>query len=143
MAPAPPQPAPFGNPCGMGMGMGMAPAPPQPAPFGNPCGMGMGMGMAPAPPQPAPFGNPCGMGMGAGMAPAPWGNPATPWGNPCGMGVAPPVVVVEERGPQRCFKCEGKGFCHDSSMDHDKGPDERCFFCKSCDACGGRGAITR
>jgi len=44
-------------------------------------------------------------------------------------------------GAQRCFKCEGKGFCHNSAMDHDKGPDERCFFCKDCDGCHGRGAI--
>merc|ERR1719343_739874 len=48
---------------------------------------------------------------------------------PCGGGV------------QACFKCEGKGFCHTSAMDHDKGPNERCFFCQSCDGCGGRGAI--
>merc|ERR1712039_369137 len=44
-------------------------------------------------------------------------------------------------GCQRCFKCEGRGFCHDSSMTHDKAPHERCFFCKSCDGCGGSGAI--
>eukprot|EP00746_Dinoflagellata_sp_MGD_P007869 gnl/MRDRNA2_/MRDRNA2_115660_c0_seq1.p1 gnl/MRDRNA2_/MRDRNA2_115660_c0~~gnl/MRDRNA2_/MRDRNA2_115660_c0_seq1.p1 ORF type:complete len:276 (-),score=54.20 gnl/MRDRNA2_/MRDRNA2_115660_c0_seq1:232-981(-) len=43
---------------------------------------------------------------------------------------------------KRCFKCEGKGFCHDSSMDHDKPWHERCFFCKDCNACGGSGHLT-
>jgi len=45
------------------------------------------------------------------------------------------------RGPQRCFKCDGNGFCHVGSISHDKGPGERCFFCKDCDSCGGSGAL--
>merc|ERR1712185_361233 len=44
-------------------------------------------------------------------------------------------------GLQACFKCEGKGFCHTSIMDHDKNPHERCFFCTDCDGCRGSGAI--
>merc|ERR1719356_38472 len=45
-------------------------------------------------------------------------------------------------GAQACFKCEGRGFCHMSAMDHDKSPCERCFFCKDCDGCGGCGHIS-
>merc|ERR1711953_832898 len=44
-------------------------------------------------------------------------------------------------GHQRCFKCGGKGFCHESSMTHDKGPREKCFFCGTCNACNGTGAL--
>eukprot|EP00439_Symbiodinium_sp_Y106_P026680 s1628_g3.t1 len=44
-------------------------------------------------------------------------------------------------GRQECFKCEGKGFFHDSSMNHDAGPNSRCFFCKDCSGCKGRGHI--
>merc|ERR1740117_252063 len=44
-------------------------------------------------------------------------------------------------GQQRCFKCDGKGFCHDSSMHHDKGPEEKCFFCSKCNGCLGSGHI--
>eukprot|EP00930_Biecheleria_cincta_P055499 TRINITY_DN4181_c0_g1_i1.p1 TRINITY_DN4181_c0_g1~~TRINITY_DN4181_c0_g1_i1.p1 ORF type:complete len:606 (+),score=73.73 TRINITY_DN4181_c0_g1_i1:55-1872(+) len=44
-------------------------------------------------------------------------------------------------GPQRCFKCEGRGFSHDSTMEHDKPWDQRCFFCKDCIGCHGRGQI--
>lgn len=43
---------------------------------------------------------------------------------------------------KRCFKCEGRGFCHDSNMDHDKPWDQKCFFCKKCDGCGGSGHLT-
>lgn len=50
-------------------------------------------------------------------------------------------VVTASCGKQACFKCEGRGFAHDSSMDHDKPHGERCFFCKDCDSCGGSGAI--
>lgn len=53
----------------------------------------------------------------------------------------PAMPVAVNLGPQPCFKCEGKGFCHDSTMDHDKPPNERCFFCKECSGCGGSGAI--
>jgi len=65
-----------------------------------------------------------GMGMGMGM----------------NMG-GPAVIQTSTSGLQPCFKCHGKGYCHDSDMDHDKGPDEKCFFCKDCDGCGGSGAI--
>jgi len=44
-------------------------------------------------------------------------------------------------GQQACFKCQGKGFMHTSSMNHDKGPHEKCFFCETCDGCGGSGRI--
>lgn len=52
------------------------------------------------------------------------------------------VVAVHRSGPRACFKCDGKGFCHDSSMNHDKEENERCFFCSDCNGCGGCGAIT-
>ena len=38
-----------------------------------------------------------------------------------------------------CYKCEGRGFRHNSSMNHNERPDKRCFFCEDCDACRGRG----
>jgi len=57
-----------------------------------------------------------------------------------GMGMAP-VAVQTSQALQPCFKCSGNGYCHNSSMPHDKGPNEKCFFCKSCDACAGSGAI--
>jgi hypothetical protein len=60
-----------------------------------------------------------------------------------GTAVCAPVVMTPVvAGPQRCFKCEGKGFSHDSNMTHDKGPNERCFFCKNCSGCGGSGMIS-
>merc|ERR1712003_548109 len=51
------------------------------------------------------------------------------------------TIAVHHSGPRPCFKCEGKGFCHDSSMNHDKEENERCFFCSDCSGCGGCGAI--
>lgn len=51
------------------------------------------------------------------------------------------AVVTQTQGLQPCFKCDGKGWCHNSNMPHDKGPSEKCFFCKSCDTCSGSGAI--
>jgi len=66
------------------------------------------------------------MGMGGGMQAGMMGGATT---------------VETTSGPQPCFKCKGNGFCHESSMDHDKGPNEKCFFCKDCDGCGGSGAI--
>jgi hypothetical protein len=50
-------------------------------------------------------------------------------------------MVVQTQGLQPCFKCEGRGWCHDCDMPHDKDQDEKCFFCTDCNACGGRGAI--
>ena len=38
-----------------------------------------------------------------------------------------------------CYKCEGRGFRHNSTMNHNERPDKRCFFCEDCDACRGRG----
>merc|ERR1711871_1805737 len=86
---------------------------------------GMGGGM--------PVGAPA-MGMPGMGAPA---MAVSPYGVP---GMAAPAVAVN-LGPQRCFKCEGKGFFHDSSMPHDKPDYEKCFFCKPCSACHGGGAI--
>ena len=40
-----------------------------------------------------------------------------------------------------CCKCEGRGFRHNSTMNHDERPDKRCFFCEDCDACRGRGSM--
>merc|ERR1719491_1965335 len=57
-------------------------------------------------------------------------------------GMAQQMLAGHGDGEQRCFKCEGRGFCHDSSMPHDKAPHEKCFFCKSCDGCGGSGHIS-
>lgn len=89
---------------------------------------------------PSQFG---GMGMGApGMAVAapmvvtPGVAVATP------MVVTPGVAVAGMCQQQPCFKCQGKGFSHDSSMTHDKLPTERCFFCKNCSGCGGTGIIS-
>jgi hypothetical protein len=59
--------------------------------------------------------------------------------NPMAGMVCPPVGGM---GAQPCFKCQGKGWCHESSMTHDKAPDQRCFFCKDCNGCGGTGAIS-
>eukprot|EP00928_Gymnodinium_smaydae_P065682 TRINITY_DN4878_c0_g2_i1.p1 TRINITY_DN4878_c0_g2~~TRINITY_DN4878_c0_g2_i1.p1 ORF type:complete len:284 (+),score=21.21 TRINITY_DN4878_c0_g2_i1:75-926(+) len=57
----------------------------------------------------------------------------------CGMMGGGGIVIQE--GMRPCYKCHGHGFCHDSPMPHDKGPDEKCFFCEKCDGCGGSGAI--
>lgn len=54
--------------------------------------------------------------------------------NPIGGG-----TTVINTGPARCARCDGHGFCHDSSMNHDKGPGEKCFFCTECPGCRGRG----
>jgi len=62
----------------------------------------------------------------------------TPFPAAMSVAVCPPV---RQAGPQACFKCKGKGFSHDSTMTHDKGPGERCFFCENCCACGGSGMI--
>jgi len=48
--------------------------------------------------------------------------------------------VVSNRA-EACVKCHGNGFCHESTMNHDKGPNERCFFCKDCRTCGGSGVL--
>jgi len=72
-----------------------------------------------------------------------------------GVSVSPPVVAlstppamsvaicppVRQAGPRACFKCKGRGFSHESTMTHDKGPGERCFFCENCSGCGGSGMI--
>mmetsp|Transcript_38811 Transcript_38811/g.89773 ORF Transcript_38811/g.89773 Transcript_38811/m.89773 type:complete len:240 (+) Transcript_38811:1-720(+) len=44
-------------------------------------------------------------------------------------------------GAERCYKCHGRGFAHESSMNHDKDDDERCFFCEDCRGCGGKGHL--
>merc|ERR1719454_876740 len=109
---------------GMGMPMG------QPAmgmPMGQPAmqpGMGMGMGMGAQPGMVCP---PVGAGM-AGMGAMGAMNAMA--GMMGGMGME-----------QRCFKCEGRGFAHESTMPHDKAPHEKCFFCKPCKGCDGKGHI--
>merc|ERR1712096_575629 len=41
---------------------------------------------------------------------------------------------------QRCVKCQGKGFVHESNMDHKTGDaNQKCFFCEDCKGCGGKG----
>ena len=40
-----------------------------------------------------------------------------------------------------CLKCDGNGFIHDSSIDHKKPIDQKCFFCKDCFGCQGKGYI--
>jgi len=70
-----------------------------------------------------------------------WGNSREPcgggwdsWGNSSGGGWG---------REQRCFRCEGRGFCHNSSMPHDKSWSERCFFCEDCTGCESKGYIAR
>lgn len=45
------------------------------------------------------------------------------------------------KGPKldACFKCGGIGFTHESVVDHDGMRGKRCFWCKTCSVCGGRG----
>lgn len=38
---------------------------------------------------------------------------------------------------QACFRCEGEGRMHDSSMPHREG----CIFCTTCGGCGGTGLV--
>ena len=38
-----------------------------------------------------------------------------------------------------CLKCKGNGWYHYSTMNHDKQPNQKCFFCKKCKTCGGDG----
>eukprot|EP01084_Bolivina_argentea_P086658 156617_1 len=40
-----------------------------------------------------------------------------------------------------CPRCKGNGWCHNSTMNHDKPPNQKCFFCGNCDSCGGKGWI--
>jgi len=41
-----------------------------------------------------------------------------------------------------CFKCQGAGFVHESSMSHTANEGERCMFCETCDTCSGTGNKT-
>merc|ERR1712096_589093 len=50
-----------------------------------------------------------------------------------------PMVI--QQGPQPCFKCQGKGFSHDTSMTHKAAQGQKCFFCQDCTACSGSGQI--
>lgn len=60
-------------------------------------------------------------------------------GMPAMGGFGGAVCMPAMGGPQRCFKCDGSGWFHDSTMPHDKGPREKCFFCKKCKGCNGSG----
>lgn len=42
---------------------------------------------------------------------------------------------------QACFKCQGKGWVHESPMTHKTAPNMKCFFCEDCKGCGGRGHL--
>jgi len=89
------------------------------------------------------------------MAPLPMAQPAMmsqPVGQMSGavgigalIGAATAAVAGFSQGglgaEQRCFKCEGRGFRHDSLMSHDRAPHEKCFFCKTCSGCNGSGHI--
>ena len=44
-------------------------------------------------------------------------------------------------GAQRCRACQGKGFVHNSNMTHDKPRGQKCFFCKECSSCRGKGVF--
>ena len=44
--------------------------------------------------------------------------------------------------PSTCFKCQGNGWVHTSSMQHKGDVSRKCFFCEGCNSCGGTGRIT-
>jgi len=48
-----------------------------------------------------------------------------------------PVVLPTASDPIPCYKCNGEGKLHWSSMSHSPG----CIFCKTCDGCHGKGTI--
>eukprot|EP00122_Pirum_gemmata_P005187 Pgem_evm1s4731 len=56
-----------------------------------------------------------------------------------GMGMVQPksTTRIEQ---QRCIRCHGNGFVHDSNMRHDKAENMKCFFCESCPTCRGQGS---
>ena len=59
--------------------------------------------------------------------------------NPGSMMPVMPMMPSPYFSP--CLECRGRGFKHDSSMNHDKPPDQRCFFCKPCRSCNGRAEV--
>eukprot|EP01083_Nonionella_stella_P086028 238739_1 len=51
------------------------------------------------------------------------------------------VTVTTSQQKNACFKCEGKGWNHESGIAHNKEDDERCFHCEDCNACDGKGYL--
>lgn len=48
--------------------------------------------------------------------------------------------VAQVNVNEKCPKCRGKGFVHESSMTHKSGDmDIKCFFCEDCKGCSGKG----
>jgi len=54
---------------------------------------------------------------------------------------APTIQYTSQPMKQQCFRCKGKGWSHDSNMNHNSGPETKCFFCDECKACGGLGHL--
>ena len=51
-----------------------------------------------------------------------------------------PVVMREVPSNQKCPKCRGNGWVHDSTMSHGTGDqNQKCFFCVDCKGCGSKG----
>uniref|UniRef100_A0A7S2K7C0 Uncharacterized protein n=1 Tax=Zooxanthella nutricula TaxID=1333877 RepID=A0A7S2K7C0_9DINO len=78
---------------------------------------------------------------------APCGDCAGQGAAPCGMPAARArgadgAEACDSSSQPPCFRCAGRGFRHESRMDHDAPADEKCFWCKSCQMCGGTGSIT-
>merc|ERR1712173_453360 len=42
---------------------------------------------------------------------------------------------------QQCPKCRGNGWVHESTMQHNTGAAQKCFFCKDCKGCGAKGYV--
>lgn len=51
------------------------------------------------------------------------------------------ATISQVSSMSTCIKCKGHGWSHDSSMKHDKPPNQKCFFCKACKTCKGSGRI--
>ena len=77
------------------------------------------------------------------MAPGQMGGGAMMMGG--GMGGMGGMAMGGAMGgmEKRCARCKGRGFVHDSNMNHDKPPNQKCFFCKECDTCHGDGGVHR
>ena len=48
---------------------------------------------------------------------------------------------VTTNSHQACIKCKGNGWVHESTMNHDKAPNQKCFFYQNCNTCNGSGLL--